>query len=61
MTYDLREKQKYGHIYVDMPEENAWAHVQVKVEDEGIVLDVYDIEGDCIHTTYFFWNELQRS
>ena len=31
-------------------------HIQVKLEDEGVVLDVFD-NGEVIATTYKFYNE----
>ena len=31
-------------------------HIQVKLEDEGVVLDVFD-DGEVIATTYKFYNE----
>ena len=30
---------------------------QVKVEDEGIVLDIFDEEDEVLETTYKFFNE----
>lgn len=54
----LREHQTYAHVYVDMPQEMAFADVQIKADDEGIVVDIFDAKGVGIATTYAFYGEV---
>ena len=44
------------YMYLDIPFTNF--KIQVKLDDEGVVIDVFDDNGDVVATTYKFYEEL---
>lgn len=58
MTLD--KKRAYGHILIDMPEENVYADVQVKTEEEGIVVDCIHEDGSVITSFWLYYDDLQK-
>jgi hypothetical protein len=56
----LKKKRAYGHIIIDIPEENAYADIQVKTEEEGIVVDCFSEDGLEITTFCLFYDDIQK-
>lgn len=56
----LEKKRAYGHIIIDIPEENAYADVQVKTEEEGIVVDCLNEDGSVITSFWLYYDDLQK-
>jgi hypothetical protein len=44
--------------YLILPLKDFELDVQVKIEDEGIVIDVFNIDGDVVNTMARMWDEL---
>jgi hypothetical protein len=47
-----------GDEYINLPIPKLGLEVVVKMEDEGVVIDVFDSDDEIVETTYKFWDEL---
>ena len=56
----LEKKRAYGHIIIDIPEENVYADIQVKTEEEGVVVDCIHEDGSVITSFWLYYDDLQK-
>lgn len=56
----LEKKRAYGYIIIDIPEENAFAKVQVRTEEEGIAIFCLREDGSVITNFELFYDDLQK-
>jgi hypothetical protein len=38
----------------------AGGYINIKMDDDGVVVDVFNACGDCISSTWSFYNELMQ-
>jgi hypothetical protein len=58
--FDVSIDDNDSYFFVNFDKNGkAGGYVSIKLDEEGIIVDIYSGEGDCIGTTYAGYEELE--
>lgn len=58
--FDIETDTADDRVFVNIDKDGKnGGYVQVKFEDDGIVIDVFNADGDVINTCWNFYNEVE--
>ena len=58
--FDIETDSADDRVFINIDKDGKHGgYVQVKFEDEGIVIDVFNANGDCINTMWNEYNEVE--
>lgn len=58
--YDITTEMMENGVFINFDKGiNTGGYISIKFDDDGVVVDVFNAEGDVINSCWNFYNELE--